>query len=132
MNKNKFKYWSPQAKSFVVNYKYNGLVDELFEPDPFLIPKQYLGIYDKNMKEVYEGDVVNFVYSSNESKLGVIEYMNSHCSYVINYDNGYVPIMHIAIDSLEIVGNIMKDYIWNSEGEIVKHEYESNNRSNIT
>jgi len=96
------------------------LVDELFEPDEFLKPKQFLGIYDKNMKEVYEDDVVKFVYSSNEYKLGVIEYMDSYCAYVIQYDNSFVPIMSVAMDSLEIVGNIMKDYIWNEKGELVK------------
>lgn len=120
MNKNKFRFWNPQAKAFVENYKYNGLVDELFEPDPILIPQQFLGILDKNMKEVYEGDVVKFVYSSNESKLGVINYIDSYCAYAIDYYNGNVPIMNIAIDSLEIVGNIMKDYIWNEDGELVK------------
>ena len=96
------------------------MVDELFEPDEFLKPKQFLGIYDKNMKEVYEDDVVKFVYSSNECKLGVIEYMDSYCAYVIQYDNSFVPIMSVAMDSLEIVGNIMKDYIWNEKGELVK------------
>ncbi len=120
MNKNKFRFWNPQAKAFVENYKYNGLVDELFEPDPFLIPQQFLGILDANMKEVYEGDVVRFVYSSNEYKLGVVTYMADYCAYAIHYDNGYAPIMKIAIDSLEIVGNIMKDYIWNEKGELVK------------
>jgi hypothetical protein len=123
MNKNKYRFWNPQSKIFVQNYKYNGLVDELFDPDPLLMPQQFLGILDSNMKEVYEGDVVRFAYSSNESKLGVIEYMDSYCAYVINYDNGYAPIMHIAIDSLEIVGNFMKDYTWNEKGELVKqHE----------
>jgi len=120
MDKNKFRFWNPQAKTFVENYTYKGLVDELFEPDKFLTPQQFIGILDSKMKEVYEGDVVKFVYSSNESKLGVIEYMDSYCAYVMNYDNGYVPIMNIAIDSLEIVGNIMKDYIWNEKGELVK------------
>jgi len=46
--------------------------------------------------------------------------MNDYCAYAIHYDNGYVPIMNIAMDSLEIVGNIMKDYIWNEKGELVK------------
>ena len=122
MNKNKFKFWNPQTQSFVQNYKYNGYVDQLFEPDPILRPKQFLGIYDKNMNEVYEGDVVKFLFSSKYSniyKLGVIEYMDSYCAYVINYDNEYVPIMKIDIDSLEVVGNIMKDYIWNKEGELI-------------
>ncbi len=122
MNKNKFKFWNPQTQSFVQNYKYNGYVDQLFEPDPILRPKQFLGIYDKNMNEVYEGDVVKFLYFSNESKLGVIEYMDSYCAYVIQYDNSFVPIMNIAIDSLEIVGNIMKDYIWNEKGELIEYE----------
>jgi len=120
VNKNKYKFWNPQTKGFVENYKYNGFVDELFEPDPYLIPRQFLGILDCNMKEVYEGDVVKFVYSSNECKLGVIIYMADYCAYAIHYDNGYVPIMNIAIDSLEIVGNFMKDYMWNEEGELVK------------
>ena len=121
MNKNKFKFWNPQGQAFVTNYRYNGeLVDGFFEQDEFLKPQQFIGILDSEMKEVYEDDVVKFVYSSNESKLGVIEYMDSYCAYVINYDNGYVPIMNIAIDSLEIVGNIMKDYIWNEKGELVK------------
>lgn len=119
MNKNKYRFWNPHSKNFITNYYYNGgLVDGFFEPKPYLVPQQFLGIYDKNMKEVYEGDVVRFVYSSDEAKLGVVEYMDSYCAYVINYDNGYVPIMNIAIDSLEIFGNIMKDYIWNEKGEI--------------
>ena len=121
MNKNKFKFWNPQGQAFVTNYRYNGeLVDGFFEQDEFLTPQQFIGILDSNMKEVYEGDVVKFVYSSNEYKLGVIIYMNDYCAYAIHYDNGYVPIMNIAIDSLEIVGNIMKDYIWNEKGELVK------------
>ena len=37
-NKNKFRFWNPQAKGFVTNYKYNGLVDELFDQDDFLYP----------------------------------------------------------------------------------------------
>jgi hypothetical protein len=121
VNKNKYRFWNPQGKAFVQNYKYNGLVDELFEPDPILKPQQFLGILDSNMKEVYEGDVVKFIYSSkysNQYKLGVIMYMADCCAYVIHYDNGYVPIMKIDLDSLEIVGNIMKDYIWNEEGEL--------------
>jgi len=53
MDKNKFRFWNPQAKTFVENYTYKGLVDELFEPDEFLKPQQFLGILDSNMKEVY-------------------------------------------------------------------------------
>jgi len=116
-NKNKFRFWNPQTRSFVTNYKYNGFVDELFEPDEFLKHQQYLGIFDKNMKEVYEGDVINFDYFDGEkTATGVVQYNNSYCAYVIDSDIGTIAIMNISLDSLEIVGNIVDDFKWNEEG----------------
>ena len=121
MNKNKFRFWNPQTKLFVRNYNYNGAVDELFEPDEFLKPQQFLGILDKNMKEIYEGDVVNVDYLDGEkTTMGVVQYNNSYCAYVIDSSIGVVPIMNISLDSLEIIGNIIKDYIYNSDGDLVK------------
>jgi len=120
-NKNKFRFWNPQTRSFLTNYKYNGFVDELFEPDEFIKPQQFLGILDSRMKEIYEGDVVNVDYLDGEkTATGVIQYNNSYCAYVIDSSIGVVPIMHISLDSLEIIGNIIKDYIYNSDGDLVK------------
>ena len=120
-NKNKFRFWNPQTRSFVTNYKYNGVVDELFEPDEFLKPQQFLGILDKNMKEIYEGDVVNFDYfNGDKTATGVVQYNNSYCAYVVDSDIGTISIMYISLDSLEIIGNIIKDYIYNSDGDLVK------------
>lgn len=123
-DKNKFRFWNPQTKLFVTNYKYNGFVDELFEPDEFLKPQQFLGILDKNMKEIYEGDVVNVDYFDGEkTATGVIQYNNSYCAYVIDSSIGVVPIMHISLDSLEIIGNLIEDYMWNEEGtNLIKDE----------
>ena len=123
-DKNKFRFWNPQAKAFVTNYKYNGFVDELFEPDEFLKPQQFLGILDKNMKEIYEGDVVNVDYFDGEkTATGVIQYNNSYCAYVIDSSIGVVPIMHISLDSLEIIGNMIEDYVWNEQGtNLIKNE----------
>ena len=124
MNKNKFRFWNPQTRSFVTNYKYNGFVDELFEPDEFLKPQQFLGILDKNMKEIYEGDVVNFDYfNGDKTATGVVQYNNSYCAYVVDSDIGTIPIMYISLDSLEIIGNMVEDYTWNERGEkLVKIE----------
>ena len=123
-NKNKFRFWNPQTKIFVTNYKYNGFVDELFEPDEFLKPQQFLGILDKNMKEIYEGDVVNFDYfNGDKTATGVVQYNNSYCAYVVDSDIGTISIMYISLDSLEIIGNMVEDYIWNEEGtNLIKNE----------
>ena len=124
MNKNKFRFWNPQTKLFVTNYKYNGFVDELFEPDEFLKPQQFLGILDKNMKEIYEGDVVNFDYfNGDKTATGVVQYNNSYCAYVVDSNIGTISIMYISLDSLEIIGNMVEDYMWNEEGtELIKYE----------
>ena len=123
-NKNKFRFWNPQAKGFVTNYKYNGYVDELFEPDEFLYPQQYLGIFDKNMKEVYEGDVVKFDYFDGEkTATGVVQYNNSSCAYEVDSNIGITAIMYISLDTLEVIGNMVEDYTWNEEGtELIKHQ----------
>jgi len=123
-NKNKFRFWNPQTKLFVTNYKYNGLVDELFEPDEFLKPQQFIGIFDSGMKEVYEGDVVQFDYLDGDRiAIGVVRYNNSSCAYEVDSNIGAIAIMYISLDSLKIIGNIIKDYIWNQEGtELIKNE----------
>ena len=124
MNKNKFRFWNPQVKGFVTNYNYNGPVDELFEPDELLKPQQFLGILDKNMKEIYEGDVVNFDYfHGDKTATGVVQYNNSYCAYVVDSDIGTISIMYISLDSLEIIGNMVEDYMWNEEGTtLIKDE----------
>jgi hypothetical protein len=74
------------------------------------------------MKEIFEGDVVSFDTIRSKNMIGVIRYSNDYCSYVIDYDEGISHIWKINMDSLKIVGNIMKDYVWNEEGNLVKSE----------
>ena len=123
-DKNKFRFWNPQTKLFVTNYNYNGPVDELFEPDEFLKPQQFLGIFDKNMKEIFEEDVVSFDYfDGDKSAIGVVRYNNSSCAYEVDSNIGTIAIMYISLDSLEIIGNLVEDYMWNEQGtNLIKNE----------
>lgn len=83
--------------------------------------QQFVGIFDKHMKEIYEGDVVVFEHYFG-LKTGLVKYSNNQCSFVIDsdVDFGLVPFTHIPLDSLEIIGNINEDYIYDEKGELVK------------
>jgi uncharacterized phage protein (TIGR01671 family) len=119
MNKNKYRFWCNAAKDFITNYNYTGAVDELFD-DPLLTPQQFLGILDKNMKEVYEGDVVKGTYGlEGIDIIGEVIYSYDLCLYVVDW---HYEICNIAIDSLEIVGNMIEDYMYDEKGELVKRE----------
>ena len=119
MNKNKFRFWCNAGKAFVQNYKYNGLVDELFDPrDVILTSQQFVGILDKNMKEIYEGDVVKGIYGLEGLEIiGEVQYSCDKCAYVVDW---HYEISNIEFDSLEIVGNIMMDYMYDESGKLVK------------
>lgn len=97
----KFKFWSPQAEAFVENYKYNGLVDELFEQDNFLIPCQFTGLQDIKGTDLFEGDVVKF----HEDKIGYIDFQ--HGSFILKIKNsstmGFI-FLH-AVGPYKIIGN---------------------------
>ena len=119
MNKNKFRFWCNAGKAFVQNYKYNGLVDELFDPrDVILTSQQFVGILDKNMKEIYEGDVVKGIYGLEGLEIiGEVQYSCDKCAYVVDW---HYEISNIEFDSLEIIGNIVEDYMYDESGELVK------------
>jgi uncharacterized phage protein (TIGR01671 family) len=77
----KFRFWCNAGKSFVEQYRYNGFVDELFsQEDCFLFPTQYTGCDDREKKEIWEGDIVEYEVtiagSQTKKILGVVEYVD--------------------------------------------------------
>ena len=85
---------------------------------------QFIGIWDKNMKEIYEDDVVRFKTDTKED-IGIVRYMNDYCSCVVEVEEGYALLTDISFDSLEVVGTMVEDYMYNVKGELVK-TYDNN------
>ena len=123
MNKNKFRFWNPQAKAFVQDYRYSGLVDELFKQDDLLKPSQFIGILDKKLKEIYEGDVVSYKFLRHEHEVeesfGEV-YFEDGC---FMFDRSYMFCAvdaNFRLESLEIIGNMYGDYMYDETGKLVK------------
>jgi hypothetical protein len=112
----KFRFWCPAGKAFVRDYKYNGLVNELFDEKEYdvLIPQQFIGLIDKNGAEVYEGDLINFScdYTVDLGDRDVIEYKNQEVYYDEEFagfyfgKDGFQILDKIIIETIEVVGNV--------------------------
>lgn len=102
MRKIKFRFWNPPGKAFVEQYKYSGYVFELFEQDDMLISSQFTGLFDKNQKELWEGDIVKF----HEDKIGVVDFQ--YGSFILKIKNPSTTMGFIflhAVGLFEIIGN---------------------------
>ena len=118
----KFRFWCEAGKAFVKDYKYNGLVEELFSQDDFLLtPSQFTGMYDCKGKELYEGDIIEAVYNSfGATKKGRVEFDLG--LYRVAYDdllNMSFSNLH-ELQNFKIIGNVFENPDLMEKGELEK------------
>jgi hypothetical protein len=118
MNNKKFRVWDNIQKKFEY-FELNNITapDRLLSQHSYAT-QQFLGILDSRMKEVYEGDVVKGTYGlEGIDIIGEVIYSYDLCCYVVDW---YHKISNIEFDSLEIVGNMIEDYMYDESGKLVK------------
>ena len=118
MNNKKFRVWDSKDKKFEYFELWNITVSDLkLAYDPLY---QFVGILNKSMKEIYEGDVVKGIYGLEGLEiLGEVQYSYDLCAYVVDWHH---PFSNIELDSLEVVGNMIEDYYYDDNGNLAKRE----------
>lgn len=126
MNNKKFRVWDNNEKTFKHFELHNITVSHNLLCQYKYPVHQFGGILDKNMKEIYEEDVVTFK-TDTKTDIGVVRYVNDYCSYVAEVEQGYSLFANISFDSLEIVGNMIEDYMYDENGRLIKNDYRTRN-----
>jgi len=104
----KFRSWDGRNKQ--MDYPDN--IANGIDGDKYQI-MQFTGLYDKNGKEIYEGDIIKseyVVHGKPESDIGEVRFINGCTCYFYN-DGGehlYYPA-YSGLNKYEIVGNIYEN-----------------------
>lgn len=118
MKEIKFRAWDNDRKVMMPNYGVVGQIDaecnaegQQDESTNFEL-MQYVGLKDKNGKEMYEKDIIKIEMYDNEYKLFVIEWNDDYCGYVLYYDSDEYEEFNNWLDTstFEIVDNTFENY----------------------
>jgi uncharacterized phage protein (TIGR01671 family) len=108
-----FRFYCRPAKGFIQDYKYNGLVEELFD-DELLIPSQYTGFFDDYGNKIFEGDIISYKRKDRDGYYkAAIEFVEGGFLAKILKHEGTLSFWWIAhihdYEDIKVIGNIWDD-----------------------
>ena len=114
----KFRAWDNNSKKMLDNVTIGTI--EVFDNDKNIVVKssycnfmQYVGLEDKNGREIYEGDIVDFNIWGDKHFKGVV--VNEYGGIFVKYkdcedeEKGYLADIVASDDEFEVLGNIYEN-----------------------
>jgi uncharacterized phage protein (TIGR01671 family) len=113
MRKLKFRVWLTFSRQF----KYFDIYEGTNSGIPGII-QQFTGLIDKNGKDIYEGDFINFSvnYTVDSSDIDIVTWKNQevhyseeHAGFFFGHKYEFQMLDKIMPETIEVVGNIFEN-----------------------
>ena len=114
----RFRAWDKETKSMngmAEIYRNRNQEIELHPRDENIILMQSTGLFDKNGKEIFEGDIIAIEVDDTETPINARVFQNSKIGVLMFHvfeDNEDVPMVELLEDNsvaFEIIGNVYEN-----------------------
>jgi uncharacterized phage protein (TIGR01671 family) len=108
MRKLKFRMWDEKYNCWINDPVFVYPTTDIVKQG--IVFQQFTGLKDKNGKEIYEGDYINFSYTGNTIFTGFVRWFNDRGSFGVTVDNAFETFEELMDywSSVEVVGNIFQ------------------------
>lgn len=121
MKKIKFRAWDENQKIMFQNVETGRITigdffKNIYSESKNCIFMQFIGLYDKNGKEIYEGDILKEIKELSDTdyqnRIGIVNYSEEIASFIVLTDNGWCHLNYgelgrgTRLKFTEVIGNI--------------------------
>lgn len=107
----KFRAWNSTTKEFEYFELHNITVPDRLLCQHYYPVQQFTGLKDKNGKEIYEGDVINFAYTHDNTFTGDVKWFDDRGAFGVVTGNAF-ELLEGLLDYweyVEVIGNIFEN-----------------------
>lgn len=116
-NEWKYGFLSIEPKGLVIKEPYKNESSNVWHIDADTVG-QYTGMHDKNGTKIFEGDVIDFLYRSDDDDFGIVQYDVDETEFGFVYNLIYEGLgRHYQSKDIEVIGNIFDNPGWGGDND---------------